>query len=44
MREFEQMELEYFCRETEAQEHFVSWVEFCRAWLVRYGIGAERYV
>ena len=38
MREFEQMELEYFCAPAESDTHYKHWVQFCHDWLLRYGI------
>ncbi|KAL6045653.1 Glycine--tRNA ligase [Balamuthia mandrillaris] len=41
MREFEQMELEYFCHSNESQEKFDHWVEFCYEWLLKHGLKAS---
>jgi len=41
-REFEQMELEYFCRPEEADRWFEHWVEERFRWYVRLGIRPER--
>lgn len=37
-REFEQMELQYFCPPSESMQHYHSWVAFCEDWLLRLGI------
>lgn len=37
-REFEQMELEYFCLPSEADEWYQHWIEVCESWLCEYGI------
>jgi glycyl-tRNA synthetase len=38
-REFEQMELEFFCHEREAVEWFSHWKHFCMDWL--HGLGMQ---
>lgn len=40
-REFEQMELEFFCEPGKDLEWFKYWKEFCYNWLVNYGIKKE---
>lgn len=40
-REFEQMELEYFCHPDESLEHYQNWQTFCWEWLLSLGIKAE---
>ena len=40
-REFEQMELEFFCREGEAVEWFSHWKRFCMDWLLALGMQPE---
>jgi glycyl-tRNA synthetase len=40
MREFEQMELEYFCAPADAPRHFDAWVAFCEQWLLNLGLRA----
>ena len=40
-REFEQMEIEYFCKPGTEDEHFDRWVESRFAWYSRYGIAKE---
>lgn len=40
-REFEQMELEFFCRPGEDLEWFSYWRAFCREWLLRLGMREE---
>ena len=40
-REFEQMELEFFCKPGEDMEWFEYWRGFCRDWLVSLGIREE---
>ena len=43
MREFEQMEMQYFVRpEAEAAEAFETWLPRRRAWYERYGVTPER--
>lgn len=37
-REFEQMELEFFCKPGEDLEWFDYWKEFCRKWILGLGI------
>ena len=38
IREFEQMELEFFCKPGEDMEWFQFWRGFCREWLLRLGM------
>jgi glycyl-tRNA synthetase len=38
-REFDQMELEYFCSPEESPAHFSRWVAFARDWLVSETVG-----
>jgi len=40
-REFEQMELEFFCKPGEDLEWFKYWKEFCMQWLLDLGISEE---
>ncbi|WP_259556990.1 glycine--tRNA ligase [Brachybacterium sillae] len=40
-REFEQMEIEYFTRPEDAEEHFRAWVEDCWNWFVDLGIDPD---
>jgi len=40
-REFEQMELEFFCRPGEDLEWFSYWRAFCREWLISLGMKDE---
>lgn len=40
-REFEQMELEFFCKPGEDLEWFKYWKDFCYNWLVNLGIKEE---
>lgn len=40
-REFEQMELEFFCRPGEDMEWFQYWRSFCRDWLISLGMKEE---
>ncbi len=40
-REFEQMELEFFCKPGTELEWFKYWKEFCHAWLLGLGISDE---
>ena len=40
-REFEQMELEFFCRPEEEMEWFNYWKEFCKNWILSLGIAEE---
>lgn len=37
-REFEQMELEFFCKPGEDMEWFTYWRGFCRDWLLKHGM------
>ncbi|MBQ8081692.1 MAG: glycine--tRNA ligase [Clostridia bacterium] len=41
IREFEQMELEFFCRPGEDLEWFSYWRSFCKNWLLSLGIKEE---
>jgi glycyl-tRNA synthetase len=40
-REFEQMELEFFCHESEDAKWFDFWVDFCEKWLYSLGLTPE---
>ncbi|OHW62569.1 glycine--tRNA ligase [Andreesenia angusta] len=40
-REFEQMELEFFCKPGEDMEWFGYWREYCKNWLLNLGIAEE---
>lgn len=40
-REFEQMELEFFCKPGEDLEWFKYWKEFCKNWLIKLGLKEE---
>ena len=40
-REFEQMEMEFFCHPEDAGEWFDRWVEFSMGWFTRFGIRAD---
>ena len=40
-REFDQMELQYFCAPRDAAATFDYWVETAEAWLLRYGLRRE---
>ena len=37
-REFEQMELEFFCKPGTDYEWFIYWKDFCKTWLLDHGI------
>lgn len=41
-REFEQMELEFFCKPGDEKEWFTYWKEFCHNWLLELGLTAEK--
>ena len=41
VREFEQMELEFFCKPGEDMEWFQYWRSFCRDWLLHLGVKEE---
>lgn len=41
IREFEQMELEFFCKPGEDLEWFKYWKEFCMNWILELGITTE---
>ena len=41
IREFEQMELEFFCKPGTDLEWFTYWRNFCHDWLIRLGIKEE---
>ncbi len=41
IREFEQMELEFFCKPGTDLEWFAYWRQFCNDWLLNLGIRAE---
>ena len=40
-REFEQMEMEYFCHPDESQKHYEYWQTFCMDWLNDLGVKTE---
>lgn len=40
-REFEQMELEFFCKPGEDLEWFSYWREFCKNWLLNLGLNED---
>lgn len=40
-REFEQMELEFFCKPGEDMEWFNYWKEYCKQWLLGLGIESD---
>ena len=40
-REFEQLEMEFFCKPNTQKEWFDYWVNFCSAWLLSLGINKE---
>ena len=40
-REFEQMELEFFCKPGEDLEWFAYWKDYCKNWLLSLGIAEE---
>lgn len=40
-REFEQMELEFFCKPGEDMKWFKYWKEFCKNWLLNLGLKEE---
>ena len=41
IREFEQMELEFFCAPAEEMQWFTYWKEFCHNWLLSLGLTKE---
>ncbi len=41
IREFEQMELEFFCEPGKDMEWFLYWKDFCFKWLVNFGLTEE---
>ena len=40
-REFEQMELEFFCKPGTDMEWFIYWKDYCKNWLLSLGIAEE---
>ncbi len=40
-REFEQMEMEYFCHPDQSMELFEYWKDFCRKWVLENGLKEE---
>ena len=40
-KEFEQMELEFFCKPSESSKWFEYWLEFSQNWLLRMGINKD---
>ncbi|MBE7440475.1 MAG: glycine--tRNA ligase [Spirochaetales bacterium] len=40
-REFEQMELEYFCQPGTQEQHFSHWLDYCMQWLKDMGLRTE---
>lgn len=43
-REFEQMELEFFCKPGTDMEWFYYWKEYCMNWLLKYGLSEDNLV
>ncbi|MDH6602892.1 glycyl-tRNA synthetase [Bacilli bacterium PM5-9] len=43
-REFEQMELEFFCKPGTDMEWFAYWRKYCMDWLLHYGLSEENLV
>ncbi|MDL2211505.1 glycine--tRNA ligase [Erysipelotrichaceae bacterium OttesenSCG-928-M19] len=43
-REFEQMELEFFCKPGTDMEWFEYWKKYCMDWLLKYGLTADNLV
>ena len=43
-REFEQMELEFFCKPGTDMEWFAYWKKYCMEWLLHYGLKEENLV
>lgn len=43
-REFEQMELEFFCKPGSDMEWFYYWKDYCMSWLIKYGINSNNLV
>ena len=41
IREFEQMELEFFCKPGTDMEWFLYWKDFCKHWILNLGINEE---
>ena len=41
-REFEQMELQYFCHPSDAERSYTYWTNYCHQWLIRYGLSPDR--
>ncbi len=41
IREFEQMELEFFCKPGTDMEWFLYWKDFCKRWILNLGINEE---
>lgn len=41
-REFEQMELQFFCKPGEDMQWFDYWRNFCREWLLKLGVKEDR--
>lgn len=41
IREFEQMELEFFCEPGKDMEWFIYWKDFCYKWLLKLGLTPE---
>lgn len=37
-REFEQMEIEYFCHPNQSEQFYKKWIEECRNWCIGYGL------
>lgn len=40
-REFEQMELQYFCKPAESMDWYAYWVRQCENWLLEHGLSPE---
>ena len=40
-REFDQMELQYFCAPADSPRHFDAWVDTCERWLASHGLAGD---
>lgn len=40
-REFEQMEMEFFCKPGEDEEWFTYWRQFCMDWILQFGVNKD---
>ena len=42
-REFEQMEIEYFCQPETASQEFINWQKLCTNWILALGLNSDNF-